>query len=392
MNILLLSAYDADSHQYWRKGLVTHFSEHNWSVLTLPARYFSWRIRGNSMSWAFGEDRETLLKHYDLVIATSMTDLSALRGFIPSLGATKTIVYFHENQFAYPATDRAQKNVEPMILNLYTALSADQLIFNSQFNFQTFITGAAQLLKKLPDFIPSEIIATLTAKSSVIPVPLITANSNQTSVPQPCTASIATAWLKYTSNAALKSEKRPVLIAWAARWEYDKGPDRLLAIIRALQDNHVDFRLCIMGQKFRHIPESFQQIEQFFAHRLDQFGYAETRAEYLLWLKHADIFLSTAVHEFQGLSVLEAVNEHCIPVLPKRLVYPELFAQQYLYEGSENIATEAQNAAKMIASIANTLASGQGIDELIPVKVDVSWRALKADYQTVIDRLIYQTD
>jgi glycosyltransferase involved in cell wall biosynthesis len=387
VNILLLSAYDADSHQYWRKGLVSHFSEHNWSVLTLPARYFSWRIRGNSLSWAFGEHREVLLKQYDLVIATSMTDLSALRGFIPSLAATKTIVYFHENQFAYPATDRAQKNVEPMILNLYTALSADQLIFNSQFNFQTFITGAAQLLKKLPDFIPSEIIGTLTAKSTVIPVPLITAQSRTTTASQQCISTTGTAWLKYMHYTAIDKAKRPILIAWAARWEYDKGPDRLLAIITALEDNHVDFRLCIMGQKFRHIPESFQQIEQKFAHRLDQFGYADTKAEYMQWLKSADIFLSTAVHEFQGLSVLEAVHAHCIPVLPKRLVYPELFADQYLYEGSEDIATEAKSAATMIASIANILVNKHNLDELIPIKADFSWSALKPKYQKIIDRL-----
>ena len=102
MRILLLSAYDADSHIYWRKGLVAHLPEHQWTVLTLPGRYFSWRMRGNSMSWAFSE-YETLSQPYDLVIATSMTDLSALRGFVPSLANTPTLVYFHENQFAYPS-------------------------------------------------------------------------------------------------------------------------------------------------------------------------------------------------------------------------------------------------------------------------------------------------
>ena len=98
MRILLLSAYDADSHVYWRKGLVEHLDEHEWTVLSLPGRYFSWRMRGNSLSWAF-EQRELLSQAYDLVVATSMTDLSALRGFVPSLAQIPTLVYFHENQF-----------------------------------------------------------------------------------------------------------------------------------------------------------------------------------------------------------------------------------------------------------------------------------------------------
>src|SRR5690554_445672 len=99
MRILLLSAYDAVSHQYWRKGLVNALPEHDWTVLSLPARYFSWRIRGNSLSWAFGE-RERLQQPYDLVIATSMVDLTSLRGLVPSLARTPCVVYFHENQFA----------------------------------------------------------------------------------------------------------------------------------------------------------------------------------------------------------------------------------------------------------------------------------------------------
>ncbi len=75
MRILLLSAYDAHSHRRWRQGLVDAFPDWQWTVLTLPPRNFLWRIRGNSLSWAFSE-RETLEQPYDLVIATSMTDLS----------------------------------------------------------------------------------------------------------------------------------------------------------------------------------------------------------------------------------------------------------------------------------------------------------------------------
>ena len=99
MKILLLSPYDAMSHQYWWQGLRDNLREHAFCVVTLPPRFFSWRFRGNSLSFAFDE---RLKDGYDLVIATSMTDLSSLRGMCPALSSVPTIVYFHENQFAYP--------------------------------------------------------------------------------------------------------------------------------------------------------------------------------------------------------------------------------------------------------------------------------------------------
>ena len=90
MRILLLSAYDAHSHRRWRQGLVAAFPEWQWTVLTLPPRYFSWRVRGNSLSWAFSE-RETLEQPYDVLIATSMTDLSALKGLVPALASVPSL-------------------------------------------------------------------------------------------------------------------------------------------------------------------------------------------------------------------------------------------------------------------------------------------------------------
>ena len=72
--ILLLSPYDAMSHRFWRQGLTQFLTAEIANVeilnVTLPARYFSWRHRGNSLSLAFDK---RLNNQFDLVIATSMT-------------------------------------------------------------------------------------------------------------------------------------------------------------------------------------------------------------------------------------------------------------------------------------------------------------------------------
>ena len=146
VKILLLSGYDAQSHQYWRYGLVNNFPHYDWTVLTLPPRYFQWRIRGGAFSF-LETYPEQLQQTYDVILATSMVDIAALKAIVPSLRQTRTIVYFHENQFEYPETSQSAKRLEPMMVNLYNLMGADQVVFNSHFNRESCMAGISTLLK-----------------------------------------------------------------------------------------------------------------------------------------------------------------------------------------------------------------------------------------------------
>lgn len=388
MKVLLLSAYDADSHRSWWAGLKSHFSQWEWTVLTLPPRYFSWRIRGNSLTWAFGR-REILASNYDLVITTSMTDLSSLRGFVPSLTTIPTLVYFHENQFDYPNSDRARASVEPQVLNLYTALCADHVLFNSRYNRDSFLAGVEGLLKRLPDQIPEGILDQLRERSSVLPVPLAdacyelpeVAIDDQSTLWEGSDATKSTSIDRVGKDAERLTDETPVRLLWAARWEYDKGPDLLLAILTELRARDVNFKLCLLGQKFRQSPEAFSTIEQNFAPQLVQFGYEPSGERYHQWLASADIVLSTALHEFQGLAVLEAMAAGCIPVLPNRLAYPELAEPQFLFEGeSEHLCVQAASAVDLIQAFSKTRPT-----VAVP---DLRWSTLASDYRQCIESVI----
>lgn len=372
MHILLLSAYDAESHRYWRRGLVAAFPEHDWTVLSLPPRYFSWRIRGNSLSWAFNA-RETLEQPFDLIIATSMVDLTGLRGLVPKLASIPTLVYFHENQFAYPASGREFHSVEPQILNLYNALAADKVVFNSAFNRDTLIDGARKLLRKLPDAVPAGLPELIEQRSRVLPVPL---PDEVFPLPGQPPMSPEPPWLAAEQH---NGDDVPIKIAWAARWEFDKGPDRLLAIMRELERRAINYRMCITGQSFRNTPEAFTTIRHEFPHRLAQFGYVESGQEYRAWLASADAILSTAIHEFQGIAVLEAVAAGAIPVLPNRLAYPELVPATHLYDShTDDLAREAQAAVDLLVRIRD--------DQLqTPDVTQFSWGALRERYRDLLE-------
>ncbi|WP_460233902.1 tRNA-queuosine alpha-mannosyltransferase domain-containing protein [Aurantivibrio plasticivorans] len=336
MKILLLSAYTARSHQYWIDSLLNMFPNDHWTVLSLPPRYFSWRIRGNSLSWAYNE-RDTLEQHYDLIVATSMVDLSALRGLVPAIARIPTLVYFHENQFAYPLSSNQQgQQVEPQILNLYTALAADCVVFNSEYNRASFLDGATQLLKKLPDHVPNNLVPLIRDKSHVVAVPI--RDITHPDSPQ-------------CSSATRFS------IVWNHRWEYDKGVDQLLACLQKLP-SELDLTFHIVGQAFRQTPKSMTNVLECLKERdwLGQCGYIENRHGYLSLLQKTHAVLSTALHDFQGLSVLEACLSGCWPIVPNRLAYREFIPESNRYfDGFGKIGRakiqEAESAAELMTSI-----------------------------------------
>lgn len=361
MNILLLSAYDAPSHKRWRLGLMAALTQHNWTCLTLPPRFFAWRVRGNSLTWS----QDPLLKEsYDLVIATSMTDLSALKGLVPSLAGTPCIVYFHENQFAYPDNEQQRFKLEPAVLNLYSAMAADRIIFNSDYNRQSFFQGVSEFLAKMPDQVPAGICQQLMAKSSVVPVPLES----------------------HCYHAGNKAERLTLL--WNHRWEYDKGPDRLEAICSELIRRKLDFQLHLLGQGFRDTPaEITRLIAKLKANGcLAECGFVESAGKYASLVEQSHFVLSTAVHEFQGLAVLEAMAAGCIPVVPDRLAYKEFVPDEFRYHSDFLPSSENEFGRETVAAADKIIAMATNFDGIQPPDVShLSWHLLAPVYGDLID-------
>lgn len=326
--ILVLSAYDASSHKRWREQLEGLLPEYHWYSLTLSPRFFRWRIRGNPLSWL---DEPCLGESWDLVVATSMVDLATLKGIHPRLARTPCILYMHENQFAFPVSEGQPNSVDPKMVNLYGAMAADCVVFNSEWNRTSFLDGVGDLLNKMPDAVPSGVYERLRDKSLVIPVPI------EDRLFADCKAG-------YNWSS-------PHLL-WNHRWEYDKGPDRLLALLQTLDQHSISFRLSVVGERFRKYPRAFDDIYERFRDRIVRWGYLESRADYDRLLMDADVVVSTAVHDFQGLSMLEAMAAGCLPLAPDRLAYREYVPADFRYGGPEgDPGDEAASAAACLEEI-----------------------------------------
>lgn len=318
MRALLLSAYSAVSHRFWAEQVMAH-TEAEWTCLTLPPRHFRWRIRGNPLTWALKE-HHTLSQPYDLVLATSMVDLATLIGLYPHLGRAKKVVYFHENQFAYPESDEQAPQGEAKMVNLYAALAADQVVFNSAYNRDSFIDGARGFLKRIPENLPAaKWLETLRQNARVLPVPVLPIASD------------------------VGRQNMPQRIVWNHRWEYDKNPDDFFGALFTLSEEGVAFELAVMGQQFRQTPPVFDQARERLAARIVAWG-SQPEAQYNALLASAGIVVSTTWHEFQGLAIMEAAQRGVLPLVPDRLCFPELYPGAYRFDGTRKGLTDTLRA------------------------------------------------
>lgn len=278
-----------------------------------------------------------------------MVDLATLSGLFPNLAACRKIVYFHENQFAYPQPPNTPLRLEPLMVNLYSALAADLIIFNTDFNRQSFFSGVFAFLKKMPDLTPVKYIESIKEKCQVLPVPLQSINSKQ------------------------QTEKIPNSIIWNHRWEYDKNPELFFSACAILKQKNIDFKLIVMGQQFRQSPDIFKQAKTQFNDYILCWG-EQPKQEYLSWLAKGEFVVSSAIHEFQGLSVMEAVQYGAIPIIPNRLSYPELFSADYLYSGDE----------EELAGYMERLFTGKQ-KPAAPDMNEYTWDALRDEYLRLIE-------
>ena len=298
--IWLLSAYRADSHAAWGDWLVAQFDEFDWTSIELPGRHFAWRIRGNPLSWLDALPDETP----DLIVATSMVDLATLRGLHARLAGVPALYYFHENQFAYPQSDAQTTSVDAQMVQLYGALCADRVLFNSPSNRDTFLAGVASLLGRMPDRVPVGLVDRLEAAADVLPVPI-----------EPIEPA---------------SDPDPDLVVWNHRWEYDKRPDRFAGAMIELAESGVDFRLALLGPRTRQPPEPLLRLRRKLPDRIVADGRLP-RDDYRDVIARAGIAVSTSNHEFLGISMLEAASAGCVPLVPDALCYPELYPEACRY-------------------------------------------------------------
>ncbi len=366
MQILILEPYFTGSHKTWSLGY-QKFSGHTVEILSLAGNFWKWRMHGGAITLA----QSFMKSDYqpDLLLATDMLDLTTFL----SLTRQRThnipvALYLHENQLTYPWSpdDRDVQNNRDKhygFINYVSALSADAVFFNSQYNMIGFLDELTKLLKHFPDHNGLQNVEHLAARSSVLRLGLDLKRLN--------------------SSAVLPQSDRPVVL-WNHRWEFDKNPAGFFAALRQAVSAGLDFNLVVLGERFSQHPGDFGKAREEFGERVLHWGYVTDVAEYAYWLHRADVLPVTSRQDFFGGSVAEAIYCGCRPILPRRLAYPELIPAEFhaavFYDSFEQL-TEM-----LITAIREPLNSFA--DRLKEHMQRYDWRVIASEYDRVFAEMV----
>jgi glycosyltransferase involved in cell wall biosynthesis len=365
--ILLLSPYHGGSHRAFAEGLASA-SLHEFTILSLPARFWKWRMRGAALLLA---DRARRLSgSFDLVVATDMLNLAEFRA-LSGLGACPHLLYLHENQLAYPLPENDRPDHHFGFINLASALAADCVVFNSRTHRDAFLGAAPAFLGAMPDCPLPGVVSRIEARSRVIPVGCdLAALERDAAGPPP--------------------PEGPPLVLWNHRWEFDKAPEVFFRILARLDDAGVGFRLALAGDSSAQVePRPFLEARRRYGSRVVQFGWVPDRRDYARLLGRSDLVVSTALQENFGISVVEAISCGAWPLLPQRLSYPEVLPPAWhddcLYAGEEEL--ESRLAGLLGGELPDARRRGQLAGEMRRY----DWSALIGTYDDLFASLAGST-
>jgi len=382
--ILALNPWHGGSHQAFLDGWVAH-SRHEFTVLPLPAYKWKWRMRHSAVTFSQQlcdqvRDRASAVPQWDVLFCTDMLGLAEFRGLCPeSVRPLPSIVYFHENQLTYPTQQDEERDFHFAYSNMTSALAADSVWFNSDYHRDEFLTALGVLLRRMPDFGHEESVDQILAKSEIQHPGIDALADGQTA--------------ERVERSTERQSERPLRIVWASRWEHDKNPELFFAALDELADLNVPFEISVLGESFRNSPSCFDAAKRKLSSQIRHWGFAESRAEYLRILSESDVVVSTARHEFFGISVLEAVAAGCRPLVPHALAYPETLGANVssFHDGTAaGIARSLADLATAHTSPRTTAASS--FDDACPNDACPNverffWKTRSSELDASVDRL-----
>ena len=374
LKVLAVEPWYGGSHRSALDGLASK-SSFRFEFVTLPARFWKWRMQGAAVPLARGT-RKLVGDGFlpDLILASSMVNLPAYLALARELPLTAPVIlWMHENQLTYVMPDGGEPDYTYGFLNYLSCQVADAIVFNSKYHQDVFFGALETLLGRLPDYADEASVGELRAKSTVLHLGVDG---------------------EALESAASKVEtpgdsSRPLTILWNHRWEYDKNPEGFYRMVSRLDDMGCSFNLVLLGQDFGERPTVFAEALERFDDRILASGWVSSPDEYRAWLHKADVVVSTAYHEFFGIAVLEAIRCGCHPLLPDRLSYPEIVKALDLSgtPGAPILYSNEEELLATLAAMSRNEVERTPRSELRHAAAGFDWRSRAAEFDELFGRV-----
>ncbi len=303
MLIDLVNPWHRGSHRSWAEGYAER-SRHAIRLVALEGEAWRWRLQSGAvalvepMAAAWRADGAP-----DVLLVSGMVDTSVLLGLLRPPERTKVVVYQHESQVARPRPDQPEAR-DAVLAQWRGWLAADEIWFATEWHRAVAFRGLLAFAESQPGPEITRTLRALADRTAVVPVGVDLEPFSEPAVP----------------------DGGPPIVLWNHRWEPDKDPAAFVSAVDRLVRDGVGFRLVLAGDHGDSGAPEYDDLLRRHTDRVEAAGPFDPPT-YNELVRRADVVVSTAVHEFFGVAMVEAMAAGAVPVLPDRLAYPEILGE-----------------------------------------------------------------
>ncbi len=327
MKIAVVEPFYGGSHKAWCDQL-KNYSSHSITLFTLSAHHWKWRMQSGAITLAEKVNRHS--DNFDLFLVSDFLNVPLFKSLLSPGKKAPLYLYFHENQLTYPwsPTDpdvQLKRDINYGFINYTSALTAEVVFFNSNYHLASFLQATKELLRKFPDHQNKNSVDQIEEKSVVLPLGLDLHF--------------------FDAHKPLEARLNTPTILWNHRWEFDKNPELFFNTLFSLSSKGLSFNLIVLGEEKNRSPVIFEETRRNLKNHIIHWGYCDDRIAYAQWLWQAHIIPVTSLQDFFGISTVEAIYCHTIPLLPNRLAYPEHipFSTAYFYNNDHEFEEKLEH-------------------------------------------------
>ncbi|XP_016155395.1 PREDICTED: glycosyltransferase-like domain-containing protein 1 isoform X5 [Ficedula albicollis] len=365
MSVLLIEPFYGGSHKQLMDLLQEELQE-DCVLCTLPAKKWHWKARTSALYFM---QTVPTSSNYRILFASSVLNLAELAALRPDLGKLKKVLYFHENQLAYPVQKCQERDFQYGYNQILSCLVADVVVFNSAFNMESFLKSIGKFMKLIPDHRPKDLEKIIRPKCQVLYFPVRFPDVSSF-MPEHKLARLEKVIGVKRNGDAYQSERLP-------------GQQESRAVMKT-SDAHPESGLCepqpglctTQHEGLASPPAAPAQAEAPESTNPcqgeDKQGLTFNLSNILSGLDYQQRPLHIAwPHRW-----IEAVHCGCYPLCPKALVYPEIFPAEYLYSTPEQLFKRLQNFCKRPDIVRRHLYKGD--------TAGFSWAALGSKFRSLL--------
>ncbi len=385
LRILFVETFFGGSHRAFAEGFARH-SAHRVDLVTLPADRWRERVRFGAFEIARRLPDPT---GYDVILATDLINLGDLRAVWSMAPGRRErneaeqrtcrfppiLLYLHETQSTYPPprTERQRRERDPCaeLQDVKNCLLAERVLFNSHSHRTAFLESLDRLVRDHPGLDTLTPVTTIRDRSGVV-YPGVSLVARE-------------AWSGLSRSV---ETRRPPRILWNHRREYDKRPRRFFRTLLDLATDGVPFEVVVLGEAPRGDTPEITRMRDELGERILHWGHVDSAEEYHRWLADADIIVSTAIQENFGIAVVEAIAAGCVPLLPRRLSYPELIPEELqetvLYDHDRDFPGRLRYILENLSDLQRSCIE-------LPAAMDrLSWSVIAPELDRTIEAIVHR--